>query len=187
MRQCSPMCTPSMSRPTRSRLVERGGLPRRQLRRRLRHEAATHRALARAPASHRRRHRLQAARIPPRGDAHQHLLDHAPIQRVDIGHRLERRQRHLAAPPARTRGRRTATFRPPSTTSLLHRAGARGAGGRPRCAYRGPQMAVRSSSSIVVQHLQPRTDGELEQLGPGIDEQIDQREVVEEIQQRQGA
>jgi hypothetical protein len=42
--------------------------------------------------------------------------------RVDIGHRLERCANLGNAtswPPARTRGRRTATFRPPSTTSLL--------------------------------------------------------------------
>jgi hypothetical protein len=42
---------------------------------------------------HHRRHRLQASGVSPRGDADQHLLDHAPIQRIDIGHRLERRQR----------------------------------------------------------------------------------------------
>jgi hypothetical protein len=54
-------------------------------------------ALAGAPAAHRRRHRLQAPRIPPRGDAHEHLLDHASIQRIDVGHGLKCRQRHLPA------------------------------------------------------------------------------------------
>jgi hypothetical protein len=75
--------------------LERRRLPRRQLRGGLRHEATTDRALARAPAAHRGRHGLQAARVAPRGDAHEHLLDHASIQRIDIGHRLERGQRHL--------------------------------------------------------------------------------------------
>ena len=77
--------------------LERRGLPCRQLRGRLRHKATTHRALARAPASHRCRHRLQTPRVAPRGNAHEHLLDNAPIQRIDIGHGLERRQRHLPA------------------------------------------------------------------------------------------
>jgi hypothetical protein len=59
--------------------LERGSLPRGQLCGRLRHETATHCTLARAPAPHRLRHRLQASRIPSGGDAYQHLLDHAPI------------------------------------------------------------------------------------------------------------
>ena len=120
------MCTPSISRPDQVERLERGGLPRRQLRRRLRHEAATHRALARAPAPHRRRHRLQAPRIAPGGDAHQHLLDHAAIQRVDIGHRLERGQRHLLAvgPHARPAHRDLAAAEHHLTA---HRAGPRGA------------------------------------------------------------
>jgi hypothetical protein len=59
--------------------LERGGLPRGQLRRRLGHETATHGTLARAPAAHRRWHRLKTSGIAAGGDAHQHLLDHAPI------------------------------------------------------------------------------------------------------------
>ena len=97
--------------------VQRRRLPGAQLRRRLRHEAAADTALARTAADHAIRYRLQAPRILARGHAHQHLLDDATIQRVLVGQRLEGRQRHLA-PAARTRGRATVTFRPPSTTSL---------------------------------------------------------------------
>jgi hypothetical protein len=63
--------------PDQVERLERRGPPRRQLHGRLGHEAATHRALAGAPAAHRRRHRLQTPGIAPSGDAHQHLLDHA--------------------------------------------------------------------------------------------------------------
>src|SRR5262249_31275970 len=59
--------------------LKRRRLPRRQLRRRLGDEAATDRALARAAAPHRGRYGLQAARVTPRGDADEHLLDHTPI------------------------------------------------------------------------------------------------------------
>lgn len=51
--------------PDQVERLERGGLPRRQLRRGLRPEAATHGTLARAAALHRRRHWFQASR----GDA----------------------------------------------------------------------------------------------------------------------
>ncbi|MBA2602977.1 MAG: hypothetical protein H0U94_05275 [Acidobacteria bacterium] len=74
-------------------------------------------------------------------------------------------------PSARTRGRRTTTFRPPSTTSLLT-VPAREAWRSARCAYRGPHSATRSSSSIASNTFRP--DRELEQLGPRIDQQIDQ-------------
>jgi hypothetical protein len=98
--------------------LERGGLPRCQLRRRLRDEPATHRALARAPASHRRRHRLEAAGIPAGGDAHQHLVDDAPIEGSTSAMARNVGQ-GTSSTLARTRGRRTRTLRPPRTTSLL--------------------------------------------------------------------
>ena len=105
--------------------LERGGLPGRQLRRGLRHEATTHGTLARAAAPHRRRHRLQTARIAPRGNADQHLLHHPAIQRVDIGHRLEGGQGHLLAIGAHARAAHDDL--PAAEHHLTaHRAGARG-------------------------------------------------------------
>ena len=40
---------------------------------------------------------LQAATVLPRGDADEHLLDDATIQRIGVGERLERRQCDLFA------------------------------------------------------------------------------------------
>ena len=97
------MWTPSISRPTRSRASSDAVCHAVNLRRRLGHEATTHRALAGAAALHRRRYRLQAPRVAPSGDAHQHLLDDPAIQRIDIGHGLERRQRDLVAIGAHAR------------------------------------------------------------------------------------
>jgi hypothetical protein len=57
-------------------------------------------------------------------------------------------------PPPRTRGRRTVTFRPPSTTAFGTMP-ARTAWRLATCAYRGPQMAARSSSSIVSKTFKP--------------------------------
>ena len=57
-------------------------------------------------------------------------------------------------PPARTRGRWIPTLRPPSTTSL-GTVPARDAWRTAVCAYRGPQRAVRSSSSIASSTRRP--------------------------------
>jgi hypothetical protein len=112
-------------KPDQVEPLERGGLPRRQLRRGLRHEAATHGTLARAAAPHRRRHRLQTSRIAPGRDADQHLLNHTAIQRIDIGHRLECRQGHLLAIGAHARAAHDDL--PAAEDHLTaHRAGARG-------------------------------------------------------------
>jgi hypothetical protein len=48
---------------------------------------------------------LETARILARRHAHQHLLDHATIQRILAGHRLKCRQRHFLA--VRTHARPT--------------------------------------------------------------------------------
>ena len=62
-------------------------------------------AFARAAAHHAGRQGLQTPRILAGRDAHHHVLDDAPIQRVGVHHRaLERRQRDLTpggadAPP----------------------------------------------------------------------------------------
>ena len=156
--------------------VERGGLPRGQLRGRLGHEAAAHRALAGATAAQRRRHRLQTSRIAPGRDADQHLLDHAAIQRVDIGHGLECGQGDLLAVGAHAR---SAHRHLPATE---HHLTAHGAGPRrpPVSDVRVPQTADRGPILFQhrFQHLQTRTDGELEQLAPRIDQEIDQPQVA---------
>ena len=77
--------------------IERGRPPGGELRRGLHHEPAAHGALAGAATDHRRRQGVEAAGILPRRYAHQHLLDHATIQRVFAGHGLKRRQRHFLA------------------------------------------------------------------------------------------
>ena len=68
--------------------------------------------------THRRRHGLQAARILPRGHADEHLLDDATIQRIGVGQRLERRQRHFVAVGPDARPPHRAPCGRPSTTSL---------------------------------------------------------------------
>jgi hypothetical protein len=60
-------------------------------------------ALGRAAALHLRTDWLQARRLLPRCDAHEHLLDDAPVERVGGYHRLERRQRDLAGGRAHAR------------------------------------------------------------------------------------
>jgi hypothetical protein len=90
--------------------VERRGLPRRQLRRGLRHEPATHGALARAPTPHRRRHRLEATRVTPRGHAHQHLFYDASVQ----ADRCPPSRRTWGAGPRRHRRAPVADAPPPS-------------------------------------------------------------------------
>jgi hypothetical protein len=89
--------------------------------------------------------------------------------------RLERRQGHLLAAGAHARP----THRDlPATEHHLtaHRAGARGAALDPVRIARSTQGRP-ILFQHEVQHLQARPDRELEQLGPGIDQQIDQREV----------
>ena len=98
--------------------VQRRRLPRPQLGRRLRHEPSADATLARAAAHHVGRQGLQTPRILAGRDTHQHLFDDAAIQRVGVRQGLKRRQRGPHARPARTRGRETATLRPPTTTSL---------------------------------------------------------------------
>ena len=143
--------------------VERGRPPGGELRRRLRDEAAAHGALARAPAGHRRRQRLQTARILARRHAHEHLLDHAPIQRILAGHpemsatALPRRRRARAAGEAPPCGHRA---RPRSGPCRRARPVA-----RPDADSAGPQMAVRSSSSIVLRTFRPEAHRQLQQLG----------------------
>lgn len=162
------MWTPSISSADEVEVLRRRGLPRGQLRGRLRHKATTHRALARAPAPHRRRHRLQAPRVAPRGDAHEHLLDHAPIQRIDIGHGLERGQGDLMAVGPDTR--------PPHRDLATTQDDFAAHGARPRgvalshMRIPGPAQGDAILFEHRFQHLQAGADRQLEQLGPRVDE-----------------
>jgi hypothetical protein len=98
-------------------VFERRRLSRLELRARPRDKAPADSALARAPTRDLGTQRLETARVPPGGDAHEHLLDHAPVERIGRRHRLKRRQRDFAGrgPDARSLDD---TFRPPSTISL---------------------------------------------------------------------
>jgi hypothetical protein len=79
-------------------VLQRRGLPRPHLRRRPRHEATTHTALARPVALNRWRERLQAESIAPRRDTQEHLFDDAPIERIGLGHGFVCREWHLLIP-----------------------------------------------------------------------------------------
>jgi hypothetical protein len=161
---------------SRARRLKDGGPPRVKLRRGLRHEPTADGALARAPRGHDWRQRLETAGILPRGDADEHLFDHAPIQRIFIRHRLKRRQRHLgtvgsdAWPTNRD-------FPPAQYDLARHGAGARGLA---RVLMLIPTTA--QGRSILFQHrrehLQAGGDSELHQLGPCVHEQIDKREMT---------
>ena len=74
-------------------VVQRRRLPRPELHRGLRPEPSADAAFARAAAHHAGRQGLQTPRILAGRDAHQHVLDDAPIQRVGVRQGLERRQR----------------------------------------------------------------------------------------------
>ena len=134
IRQCSPMCTPSISSATRSR-------PSR--------EAVCHAASCAVVFATKRRLTLlllvpATAHRPPApapGSAHTGAWRRPPASArppADSTGRHRARAWNVGSgtswPSARTRGRATATFRPPSTTSLRHRARARGGRARP-CAH----------------------------------------------------
>ncbi len=170
MRQCSATCTPSMSNPTRSSAVERRGLPCGQLRRRLGDEAAAHRALARPAAPQRDRHGLQscgrsAGWPPPRASARARADStgrHRPWSGTSA-RRPRDRPRGPAGDGRQPFGRRA----PPAR----HRAGP-----RPAVGPRG-HTASRRCGAVLFEHrlqdLQAGPDGQFEQLGPGVDEQIE--------------
>jgi hypothetical protein len=77
----------------------------------------------------------------------------------------------------RTRGRWIATFRPPRTTSLRV-VPAQLAGRAGSWAYRGPQMAVRSSSSMVVKAVRPDRKAN-SNSSVFVSTQIDQRQTTQ--------
>ena len=150
--------------------------PGRQLGRGLRDEPTTDRALARAPRLNLGARRFQAAAVLPRGNTDEHLLDDATIQRVGVGERLERRQRHLVA------------IRSDTWPANLHLASAQDhlTGDPPRARRRtlGLVLVPRAAEGrpIRFEHrgedLQARRDGQFHQLGSGIDEEIDEGQVA---------
>ena len=133
----------------------------------LRHEAAAHRALARATAGHVGRHRVQAPDVLPRGHADEHLLDHAAIQRIPLRHGLEGRQGHFA------RRRPHARSLNDDLAAAQHDLAADGAGPtrRPIGLVGVPWATDRGA--ILLEHgtedLQARSRDEFQQLGPRID------------------
>ena len=163
--------------PDQVESLQRGRLPRFELRLRLRHEAPTHRALAGAPALEVGGDRFQAARVLPRGDAHPHLFDDPSIQRVAMGHRLKRRQRHFAV------GRVHAwllngDLAPTEHDFATDRAGPAGQAIGLVCVPRAAE-----GRAVFFQHrgedLEARSHRELEQLGPGVDQQVDQGQMTQ--------
>ena len=152
--QCSPMWTPSISSATRSSAssaVDRQAASCAAVfatKRRLTALLLVPRTSARRPD------RLQAAGVLPRGDADEHLLDDPtiradrcrPTPQTSAGRPLRRPRAPAAAEsaPSVRRGR-------PRSVTVPARDAARSGS----CAYRGPQIAVRSSSSIVWRTFRP--------------------------------
>jgi hypothetical protein len=148
--------------------VEGGGPPGVELRRGLRDEPAAHGTLARPARGHRRRQRLETARVLTRRHAEEHLFDDPTIQGILARHQLKRRQRHFRA--VRADPWPADRDLPPSEDDLArHRAGARGVTVSlmliARTADRRP---------ILFEHrgedLQARCHGQLHQLRPRIHE-----------------
>src|SRR5436190_2059595 len=95
--RCTSAASPKVARTDLREAFERDALPGRELRRRAGDEPTAHRALAGAAAFHVQTDWLQAPRVLPRRDAHEHLLDDAPIEWISGRHRFECGQRDLAA------------------------------------------------------------------------------------------
>ena len=155
--------------------LKRGGLPAPHLRGGARHETPAHAALTRAATPDLRWERFQAPRVATRRHAQKHLFDDAPVERIGLGHGLERRQRHLLLPSADT-GPTDLDLAPAQDDGTGRRARATG------CALglvRVPRPADRDP--ILFEHgledLHPRSHDELGQLRARVDQQIDQRQV----------
>ena len=147
-----------------------------ELRRRLRDEPAAHGALAGATADHRRRQRLETARILTRRHAHEHLLDHATIQWILAGHRPKARQRDFLA---------VGTHARPTQRHLAapeHDLARDGAGARGLPLHLMLIALTADGRPILFEHrlqdLQARGDREFHQLCPRVHEQINEREVA---------
>ena len=161
--------------PHQVQRVERRRPPRIQLRLSLRDNASTDRTLARAPRGDVGAERFQTPRILAGRHTDQHLVDHAPVQRVRIRECPGRWQRNLLAGAPRTGP--TNRHLPPAQHDLTRRM--------PR-SRRLARRLMRipwptDGGPILVQHgfeyLQARRDDQLLELGLRINEDIDQRQV----------
>ena len=161
--------------PHQVQRVERRRPPRIQLRLSLRDKASTDRTLARAPRGDVGAERFQTPRILAGRHTDQHLVDHAPVQRVRIRECPGRWQRNLLAGAPRTGP--TNRHLPPAQHDLTRRM--------PR-SRRLARRLMRipwptDGGPILVQHgfeyLQARRDDQLLELGLRINEDIDQRQV----------
>ena len=161
--------------PHQVQRVERRRPPRIQLRLSLRDNASTDRTLARAPRGDVGAERFQTPRILAGRHTDQHLVDHAPVQRVRIRECPGRWQRNLLAGAPRTGP--TNRHLPPAQHDLTRRM--------PR-SIRLARRLMRipwptDGGPILFQHgfeyLQARRDDQLLELGLRINEAIDQRQV----------
>ena len=161
--------------PHQVQRVERRRPPRIQLRLSLRDKASTDRTLARAPRGDVGAERFQTPRILAGRHTDQHLVDHAPVQRVRIRECPGRWQRNLLAGAPRTGP--TNRHLPPAQHDLTRRM--------PR-SIRLARRLMRipwptAGGPILFQHgfeyLQARRDDQLLELGLRINEDIDQRQV----------
>jgi hypothetical protein len=157
--------------------IERHALPGRELRRRPGDEAPADHALARAAALHLRTDRLQAPRVLPRRNAHEHLLDDAPVEWISGRHRRERGQRDLAGGRAHAR---TLERDLPATEDDFAARGT-GPARRPLGLVGIPRPA--DGRAIFLEHggedLQARSQRQFQQFGLRVDEQIDERQMTQ--------
>ena len=153
--------------------VQRRRLPRPELHRGLRPDPSADAALARAAAHHAGRQGLQTPRILAGRDAHQHVLDDAPIQRVGVRQGLDRRPRDLTPVGADPRPR-DSHLAPAQHDFAGHRARAgRGTRGR----MRRPRTAQRRAILLQhrVEHAEARADHQLEAFGLRVDQACNER------------
>ena len=143
-------------------VVQRRRLPRPELHRGLRHDPSADAAFARAAAHHAGRQGLQTPRILAGRDAHQHVLDDAPIQRVGVRQGLERWQRDLTPVGADPRPR-DSHLAPGQHDFAGHRARA---GRGTRGLMRIPRTAQRRAILLQhrVEHAEARADHHLEEF-----------------------
>ena len=162
--------------PDQVQVLQRGGLPRFELRLRPRHETPTHGTLTRAATRDGLAERLQAARILAGRHADEHLLDDTAIQRIGLRHRLKRRQRDFAGRGAHAGARHRHL---PAAEDDFAPDGPRAARGSI-----GLMRVPRATDGRAVliehrgKHAQARAHREFKQLRPGVDEQVDQRQMT---------
>ena len=154
--------------------VERGGLPRPQLRRRLGHEPPADAALARPPTHDSGRDRLQAPRVLAGRHAHQHLVDDAPIQRVRVRQGLECRQRDF--PPV---GAHARPLHGHLASAQHHFAGHRARAGLGTLGLMRVSGTAERRAVLLqhrVEHAEARADHQLEEFRFRVDQEFTERQ-----------